>query len=62
MTCIGVTAVESSRGDAPSRPGEWAWALAGVEGGAEVTPCPSPRASPGREEIWYKREGPINLV
>lgn len=33
----------------------------GVEGGAELTPCPSPRASPGREEIWYKREGPINL-
>ena len=29
-----VTAVESNRGDAPSRPGEWAQALAGVEGGA----------------------------
>ena len=27
-----------------------------------MTQCPLAKASPGREEIWYKREGPINLV
>lgn len=50
-----------SRGDAPSRPGEWAWALAGVEGAPGSDPV-SFIGVPGREEIWYKREGPINLV
>lgn len=59
---MGLTALEgvgvgvTRRRDPASAPGRWG------AGGAEVTLCPSAKAPPVQEEIWYKREGPINLV